>query len=255
MRAAGEVDAAGLELHDEQQIEGDQAAFRPDFHRREVDGRQHVPVGLDEGRPRRLSLSLTCRFDAVLFQDVTDGLVGDLVAEVGQRSLDAIVTPGRILACHAEHQLDDFLGHGRTADRLALVAVVPFLSDEHPMPAEDRVRREERADFLQSLASEHFPFDGQSSPLIVVEQDAFRTVQFLEHGVLRTQVIDCLLLLAVDPAGEDREEELPRLEDEVHGAGPSTRVEITSIGGHHGSVNRCPATYSPCTSRSATFAA
>jgi hypothetical protein len=34
------------------------------------------------------------------------------------------------------------------------------------MPAENRVRSEERADFLQPLASQHFPFDRQSSPLI-----------------------------------------------------------------------------------------
>ena len=181
-RAAGEVDAAGLQLHDEQEIEGHQAAFRPDFDGGEVDGRQYVPMGLDERGPGSLTLSIACRFDAVLFEDVADGLIGDLVAQIGQCTLNAVVTPGRILACHAEHQLDDFLGHRWTADRLAFVTVIPFLSDERAMPAENRVRREERADFLQSLASQHFPFDGQSPPLIVVEQDPSRTVQFLEHG-------------------------------------------------------------------------
>lgn len=123
------------------------------------------------------------------------------------------------------------------------------------MPAQDGVRREQRADFFESLASEHFSFDGQSSPLIVIEQDAFGPVHLLKYFDLGTQVIDCLLLLTIDPAGQNRKEELPRLEDEVHGARPSTRVEITSIGGHRGSVNRCPATYSRCTTRSATFAA
>ena len=51
------------------------------------------------------------------------------------------------------HQLSP--GYRCTADGLALVAVVPFLSDERPMPAENRVRGEERADFLQPLASQH----------------------------------------------------------------------------------------------------
>jgi hypothetical protein len=76
---------------------------------------------------------------------------------------------------------------------------------------------EECADFLQSLAAKHFPFDGPSPPLIVVEQDPFRTVQFLEDSVFGAQVLDGFLLLVVDPAGQDGEEELPGFKEEIHG--------------------------------------
>jgi len=42
-------------------------------------------------------------------------------------------------------------------------------------------------------------------------------VQFLEHRVFGAQVLDGFLLLTIDPSCQNREEELPRLEDEVHG--------------------------------------
>jgi hypothetical protein len=35
--------------------------------------------------------------------------------------------------------------------------------------------------------------------------------------VFGSQILDHLLLLAIDPAGEDEQQELPGLEDEVHG--------------------------------------
>ena len=55
-------------------------------------------MGLDERRPGGLALSITSGFDAVVFQNVADGLIGNLVADIGQRALNAVVTPGRILA-------------------------------------------------------------------------------------------------------------------------------------------------------------
>ncbi len=43
----------------------------------------------------------------MLSEDGADCCVGDLVAKVGQRALDAVVTPGPILAGHAQGELDD----------------------------------------------------------------------------------------------------------------------------------------------------
>ena len=42
--------------------------------------------------------------------------------------------------------------------------------------------------------------DCEPPPLIVVEQNPLVAVRFLEHLVLGSQVIDHLLLLAIDPA-------------------------------------------------------
>src|ERR1035438_8217751 len=50
-RTTREVNAAGGEFQDEEQIDGDQAVLGPNFDRREIDGRQHVPMGLEKGLP------------------------------------------------------------------------------------------------------------------------------------------------------------------------------------------------------------
>ena len=50
-RASSEMDAARLEFHDEEQIEGYQPAIRPDLDRCKVDGSQYVPVSLEEDTP------------------------------------------------------------------------------------------------------------------------------------------------------------------------------------------------------------
>jgi len=55
------------------------------------------------------------------------------------------------------------------------------------------------------------------SSLVVAEQDAFLAQLFFEHLVFGSQVFDYLLLLLIDPASEDHQQELPRLEDERHG--------------------------------------
>ena len=60
-------------------------------------------------------------------------------------------------------------------------------------------------------ATGFFAFDSQASPLIVGEASAFLAVGFLEDLVLSPQVFDDLLLLAVDLAGEDEKQKLPRL--------------------------------------------
>ena len=54
-------------------------------------------MGPDEALPCRLALSIRRRIDAVRLQNATDRGVGDLMAKVGERALDAVVTPGWVL--------------------------------------------------------------------------------------------------------------------------------------------------------------
>ena len=90
------------------------------------------------------------------------------------------------------------------------------------MPAQDGVGREQGAKQFQLPAAEDFSLDGQSSPLIIAEQDPFPAELFFEYGVLGSQILDDFLLLAIDPTGkdhdgqQDHDEQLPRLQDECH---------------------------------------
>ena len=84
------------------------------------------------------------------------------------------------------------------------------------MPAENRIGCEQRADLFKSLATENLAIPCQSPSLVVVEQDAFRTVRFFKNPVLGAKVFDRFLLLSVDPACDDGYVELPGLENETH---------------------------------------
>ena len=50
--------------------------------------------------------SLVVPFAMIVIEDAADG-VRDVVAQIGEGPLDAIVAPGQILAGHAEDELDD----------------------------------------------------------------------------------------------------------------------------------------------------
>ena len=52
-----------------------------------------IPMGLQKALPGSLSPSIWCRIDAVVSEDGADGGIGDLVAEVCQGALDAVIAP------------------------------------------------------------------------------------------------------------------------------------------------------------------
>ena len=60
---------------------------------------------------------------------------------------------------------------------------------------------------VQELAVRNFVLDDQPLTLVVVEHDPFLPRLFLEHLILGTQGFDHVLLLFVDPAGEDGQQQ------------------------------------------------
>ena len=77
------------------------------------------------------------------------------------------------------------------------------------------VRCDDGSDFLQRLATQYLSFDGKAA-LVIGEQDAFLTELLFQHPVLGAQVLEDFLLMPVDPAGEDQEQQLPRLQNRLH---------------------------------------
>jgi len=59
----------------------------------EVRGPQYVEVDTDELAPCHGLFALRSWWDAVTFQDVADRLVTDRIAQVGQRTHDAVILP------------------------------------------------------------------------------------------------------------------------------------------------------------------
>lgn len=71
------------------------------------------------------------------------------------------------------------------------------------MPAKNCVRRKQRADFIQYFSAKDFAFDGQTSPLIIIEQDSFLPEFVFKNSVLGTQAFNHFLLLSIDPTGKE----------------------------------------------------
>jgi hypothetical protein len=80
----------------------------------------------------------------VLLEDVANRLIGDLVTQIGQGTLDLVVSPGCILPRKANHKIDDLLPYTWSAYRFAALTVVPFLSYQFSMLTKNCVRSNNR---------------------------------------------------------------------------------------------------------------
>jgi hypothetical protein len=84
------------------------------------------------------------------------------------------------------------------------------------MPAEDCVGCDDRGNLLQRSPAQNLALRRESTPLIVGQPEPSPAELFFEDPVLLAQLINRRLLMLVDPASEDRDEELPWLEDLSH---------------------------------------
>src|SRR5262249_34639954 len=104
---AGDGNATRLQVEKEENVVCDQAAPGQDLNREEVCADEDRHVRCNEVLPTRTLTPFRCRVDAVALQDVSNRLVGDVVAEIGQRAGDPIVSPTYVLLGHAEDECFD----------------------------------------------------------------------------------------------------------------------------------------------------
>jgi DNA replication protein DnaC len=122
---------------------------------------------------------------------------------------------------HADHEGGDLrLGAGATGDSLLRAGV--FLGDEPAVPTEDRVRGDDARDVPKATPTERLSLHSEAAPLVVSEPEPTVTALRTQHAVFLEQVVDHRLLLAVDPAREQKEEEGERGRQRVHGSSAST---------------------------------
>jgi len=144
---AGDVNAAPLELEEEEDVEA------PKPHR--VDGEE---VALDDaGRLLAQELAPTqrrssrCGVDAVAAEDVPDRAGREREPKPSEFAVYALVAPARVLGRQAQHELPRLRNHRRPARRLDGVA--PATRDELAMPTQKRRRlHEQRTHARQCLA-------------------------------------------------------------------------------------------------------
>ena len=170
----------------------------------------------EECLPGHLRAALRCGLDAVVLQDRFDRVPSDVVAEVLQPAADARVAPGRILVRHAHDERGDVRLGGRATGAPRLRTVV-LLGDESPVPTQDRVGCHDASDGREVTTAEDLAFHGETASLVVGEAQSSGTVHRAEDPVLLEQVVNDRLLVSIDPAREQQEEEGERGRQRVHG--------------------------------------
>ena len=97
-----------------------------------------------------------------------------------------------------------------------LLRAIVLVGDQEPIPAQDGIRCHDTGDLSETTSSEDLAFHGQSALLVVGEANASRAVCRAQDPVLLQQVLDDVLLLSIDPAGEEQEEEGERGRQSIH---------------------------------------
>jgi hypothetical protein len=108
-------------------------------------------------------------WNSVSAQNVADGLVGQRISQVGQRSHNPVVSPARILACQAHHQILEAGVDARSSHGLAPFLTIKLLSDELAVPSEQDIWFSDIGHFLECLARQAFADLGQRGPLAIVQ--------------------------------------------------------------------------------------
>ncbi len=146
----------------------------------------------------------------MFLENVRDRSAGYLMAEILKSALDPGVSPSRIITRHAENELGDLLHHAWSS-RLSPRAVVPLPRNQPPVPGQDRVRSDDRRHVAQELSTERLAFHREPSSLVIGEAETLATELAFEDAVLLDEVINDILLVTVDPAGDGDQKELPRM--------------------------------------------
>ena len=170
----------------------------------------------EERLPGHFRAALRGGLDAVVLQDRFDRVPSDVVAEVLQAAADARVAPGRILGRHAHDERGDIRLGGRATGTPRLRTVV-LLGDETPVPAQDRVGCHDTSDCRESAAAQDLAFHGETASLVVSEAQSSRTGHRPEDSIFLEQVVNDRLLVSIDPAREQQQEEGERGRHRGHG--------------------------------------
>jgi hypothetical protein len=124
-RDASNVDRAGGNVDEEEDVVRHQPPDRVYLNAQEVGRCQAFPVGFEKRRPSSMAVSLRSRLDAVFSEDVGDGASANLMTQISQRAADSRVSPGGIVLRHAQNEIHDCL-HDAGPPRPAPSGVVPL---------------------------------------------------------------------------------------------------------------------------------
>src|SRR5947209_5965210 len=161
-----------LQFDKEQDVVCHQASPGQHLNGEEIGSSKHVHMPADKILPSCGLTPFRCRRDVVAPQDVAHRFIREVMAQVGQRADDAVVTPARVLASEANHQLFRRGFYPGSARVRAASGTIELAGNQPPIPGQDGVRLGRAGHWLQSLASKSFSDLGQGAPLRIGELES-----------------------------------------------------------------------------------
>ena len=123
---------------------------------------------LEECYPGSCAPTCGCWLNAVGSEDVANGGVADVVTKVRECTANMIVALDWLLFHELDGQIDDHLSDPwPTRSLVFAIRVIPFSDNQKMMPRENRIRREQRANFFESLATDRLALDHEAAPLVI----------------------------------------------------------------------------------------
>ena len=147
----------------------------------------------------------------------------DLVAKVAEGVTYSSVAPAWALPCHPDDELSDVLGGPRTP-RTPAPATVVLPRDELPVPAQDRVWRDDAGNVFERLPADRLAPDGEAAAVGVGQSKTTSAELLSQDGVLLLQILNHIQLPAVDPASEEVQQTVVRYRSRF---GVPTRKRVT----------------------------
>ena len=155
------------------------------------------------------------RSNPLRFQNPSNRGSPDTMADVPQCAEDPRVAPRGTLLGHPHHQALDLREHASRARRW--LRVRPFPRDELPAPAQERIWRDDRGDLTQPPTTQAIRTHGKPAPVVIGQRQASAPQLPTQDTVLFNEMAEYVSVLAVQPPGEDGEQQLKRRG--VHHAG------------------------------------
>ena len=138
------------------------------------------------------------RLDVLILQDPPHRRSTNSVPQVLENSLDAGITPCRVLLRESDDEFADLLHDSSLAGRVRFGG--PLRGNQPAVPTHDRVGRHDAGNPVQEASSELLALRREAYALVIVEAQPAALELLLQDAVLLDEVLDRSLLLAVHPA-------------------------------------------------------
>ena len=155
--------------------------------------------------PRRFAIPLGRRFNAMTLQNIGDCRARHGVSQIGQRAVNAAVTPTAILFGHTQNEIRNF-GRRRWPSRSSEGAAVVLLGNQFPMPRQQGLGCDDCGYLGEDFPAQLLRLGSKSPPLIIRKAEPSTADLLPQNAIFLDQIVNDLVLSLVQPTrkGNDK---------------------------------------------------